>query len=217
MSLLGFDALGRRALGQIPGAQNITLTAQSGAFTLSGASATFTLTEAPEAGSFALNAAPAPGQLSVAIAAGSFSATGTSQSFKIIENVSAGSYAITGSIANNLSGASDPGAFNLTGVNTALIWTGAGVDTSYTGGVGHYLEEIERQKRLNAITRKIPSPVDRRTVPRFEPLRGPPSAPAALPPAVAAMPPQPMAAAAAQANAAKKRRREEEAVLLLAC
>jgi hypothetical protein len=87
----------------------------------------------------------------------------------------------------------------------ALIWTGAGVDTSYTGGVGHYLEEIERQKRLNAITRKIPGPVDRRTIPRFEPLRAPPSAPAAP-----AIPPQPMAAIQRPAHG------DEEAVLLLA-
>lgn len=90
-------------------------------------------------------------------------------------------------------------------------------DAATIGGIGHFLEEIERQKRLNAITRKIPGPVDRRTMPRFEPLRAPPSAPAAPAPNVAATPSQPMAAAAAQAEAAKKRRRDEAAVLLLAC
>jgi hypothetical protein len=214
MSLLGFDAVGRRALGEL-GAGNISMPAVSGSFTISGVAQTFKITENVTAGSFALSA-PSISEV-IRVAAGTFTVTGASQVLKITENVSAGSYVITGAIANNLSGVSSPGAFNLIGVNTALIWTGAGVDTLYTGGVGHYLEELEQQKRLNAITRKIPGPVDRRTVPRFEPLRGAPSAAAAPPPAGAAIPPQPMAAAAAQAEAAKRRRRDEEAVLLLAC
>ncbi|MCK1275484.1 hypothetical protein IVB46_09610 [Bradyrhizobium sp. 61] len=83
------------------------------------------------------------------------------------------------------------------------------------GGIGHFLEEIERQKQLNAITRKIPGPVDRRTIPRFAPLQAPPSAPPAPVPDMAAVQNQRMAEAGRQAAVAK-RRREEEALLLLA-
>lgn len=211
--MLGFDAIGRLALAQIQRG-NISMPVVSGSFAVTGAAQTFKITENVTAGSFSVVGTPITEIIRVA--SGSFALTGASPVLKITENVTAGSYVITGAIANNLSGAADPGAFNLTGVNTVLTWTGAGVDTSYTGGVGHYLEELEQQKRLNAITRKIPGPVDRRTVPRFEPLRAPPSAPAAPPSAIAAIPPQPMAAAAAQSEAAKKRRRDEEAVLLLA-
>jgi hypothetical protein len=153
MSLLGFDALGRLAVGQLPAIRYVTLTAQASSYTVTGIAATFTITETPAVGSFALTGA-ATGQLSMAVA----------------------------------------------------------------GGVGHFLEEIERQKRLNAITRKIPGPVDRRTVPRFEPLRAPPSAPCRSRARCSGHPePAHGCEAAAQAEAAKKRRRDEEAVLLLAC
>jgi hypothetical protein len=213
MSLLGFDAVGRLALAQIQRG-NISMPAVSGSFTIAGAAQTFKTTENTAAGAFAMSGVALTEIIGVV--SGSFVLTGAAQTFKITEHVTAGSYVITGAIANNLSGAADPGAFNLSGVNTALRWTGAGVDTSYTGGVGHYLEEIQRQKQLNAITRKIPGPVDRRTIPRFAPLQAPPSAPPAPAPDMAAVQNQRTPEAAAQAEAAKKRRREEEAVLLLA-
>lgn len=215
MSLLGFDAVGRRALGQIPSSPYITLTAATGSYALSGVSATFTITESPAVGSFAISGSDAPGHIGLASVSGVFSISGATQTFDITENVSVGAYVITGSVANNTSGAADPGSYLLTGINTPLVWTGAGVDTSYTGGIGHLLEEMERQKQLNAITRKVPGPVDRRTVPRFAPLQGAPSAPAAPAPDMAAIQNQRMADAAKQAAVAK-RRRDEEALLLLA-
>jgi hypothetical protein len=215
MSLLGFDALGRLAVGQLPAIRYVTLTAQASSYTVTGIAATFTITETPAVGSFALTGA-ATGQLSMAVASGSFSTFGIAQSFQITENVAVGSYVISGSLTNNINAPSDPGTFRLTSVDTPLIRTGDDYEFKL-GGVGHFLEEIERQKRLNAITRKIPGPVDRRTVPRFEPLRAPPSAPSAPAPDVAAIQNQRTTEAAAQAEAAKKRRRDEEAVLLLAC
>jgi hypothetical protein len=211
--MLGFDAIGRFALGQVRRG-NISMPVVSGSFAVSGQATTFSLSETTAAGSFAL-LAPSISQV-FGVATGSFAVTGAAQTFGLTWPIDATSYVITGSIANNISGSADPGSFVLTGFDQALIWTGAGVDTSYTGGVGHLLEEIERQKRLNAITRKVPGPVDRRTIPRFEPLQAPPSAPAAPPPDMAAIQNQRMAEAAAQTRTAK-RRREEEALLLLAC
>jgi hypothetical protein len=211
MALLGFDAVGRLALAQIQRG-NAVMPAVSGSFTLTGVSQELKLSEAVAAGSFALSGTAITAIIGVE--AGSFDLTGTAQAFSFTWNVEAGSYVITGSIANNLTGAADPGSFVLSGADQALVWTGAGVDTSYTGGVGHFLEEIERQKQLNAITRKIPAPVDRRTAPRFAPF-----------PVVRPMPAAPvvdMAAVEAQRQAeaaraaAVRRRRDEEAVLLLA-
>jgi hypothetical protein len=210
--VLGFDAVGRLALGQItPG--NVAMAAISGSYTISGVAQAFSLSEATAAGAFAISGASISQEQVVDV--GSFTVTGTAQTFDLTENASAAAYVITGQLSNNIDGASEAGSFTLTGVDQALIWTGAGVDTSYTGGVGHFLEEIERQKRLNAITRKIPGPVDRRTIPRFAPLQAPPSAPAAPQPDMAAIQNQRMADAAKQ-SAVAKRRRDEEALLLLA-
>jgi hypothetical protein len=210
--MLGFDAIGRLALGQItPG--NVAMAAISGSYTISGVAQAFSLSEATAAGSFAISGASISQAQVVDV--GSFTITGTAQTFDLTENVGAAEYVITGQLSNNIDGASDAGSFTLTGVDQALIWTGAGVDTSYTGGVGHFLEEIERQKQLNAITRKIPAPVDRRTAPRFTPFPSVQPMPTAPMVDIAAMDAQRQAEAARAA--AVRRRRDEEAVLLLAC
>lgn len=211
MALLGFDAIGRLALAQVtPG--NVVLSAVSGSYTISGVAQALNITENAGTGLFSLSASSI--SMEIGVDAGSFALSGAVQTFDLTENVDVGAYIITGSLSNNIDGASDPGSFVIAGVDTQLIWTGAGVDTSYTGGIGHFLEEIERQKRLNAITRKIPAPVDRRTVPRFGSL-----------PAVQPMPTAPVVDMAAieqqrQAEAARaaaaRRRRDEEAVLLRA-
>jgi hypothetical protein len=92
-------------------------------------------------------------------------------------------------------------------------------DDAIYGGIGHFLYEQARARQLAAITRKVPGvPIDRRTVPRFEPLRASPVAPAAPAVDMAAVQAERLAAAAAATQAAnKRRRRDEEALLLLAC
>ncbi|MBR7559768.1 hypothetical protein KC218_24785, partial [Mycobacterium tuberculosis] len=87
-----------------------------------------------------------------------------------------------------VSHAAGPGAFTLTGYgftvaitmpaagasyalafgNNVLVRTGADFDLVY-GGVGHYLEELEEQRRLAEITRKTPAPVVRPMQPAFRP------------------------------------------------
>lgn len=94
------------------------------------------------------------------------------------------------------------------------VLTGTGSDPTY-GGVGHYLYEQAAARKLAAITRNPPRPVDRRTAPTFQPLARPYGAPIAPAPDVAAIQNQRMADAAARAKTTKQRR-ELEAILLLA-
>jgi hypothetical protein len=195
--MLGFDAIGRLALAQIQRG-NISMPAVSGSFTVTGAAQTARITENVTAGSFAYSGTDITESFVVG-SPGAFALTGAAQAFRLTENVGAGSYVVTGVDRKQHHRRADAGSFVLTGSSPALIWTGAGVDTSYTGGVGHFLEEMERVKRLAAITRKIPAPVDRRTIPRFAPLQAPPSAPAAPAPDLAANQNQRTAEAAAQA------------------
>jgi hypothetical protein len=216
MSLLGFDATGRLALGQLPRSPYITLRVDTQSYTLTANSVTLKATDNISPAAFVIAAQGVTLKEIEAVSANSFALTASTVSFKLVAIVSPAFFAVTTNPTTEpeveyVGAASYAITFN----DVPLIWTGAGIDTSYTGGVGHFLEEIERQKRLNAITRKIPGPVDRRTVPRFAPLQAPPSAPAAPAPDMAAIQNQRMAEAAAQARIAK-RRRDEEAVLLLA-
>jgi hypothetical protein len=209
--MLGFDALGRLALAQIQRG-NTALPAISGSFTVSGQAVTFSRSEAAAAGSFGISASSISATMGVD--AGSFSVSGNAQTFSSDwANVETASYLITGSLSNNIEGVAETGSFTLTGSDQWLYRTGDDYEFKL-GGVGHFLEEIERQKQLNAITRKIPGPVDRRTMPRFAPLRPVLAAPAALAIDTAAIEAQRQAEAAR--TAAARRRRDEEALLLLA-
>lgn len=217
MSVLGGDALGRLALGQI--GQNAptttVLTVTAGAFAFTGSAATFTIKEAAAAGSFALTGVAATFQVKEAATAGAFAFTGSAATFRIYETALAGSFVFTGfSALEPLTENVQPGLFRFTGHDAPLTRTGFDYDVQQ-GGVGHYLYEREKAKQLAAITRPTPRPIDRRTMPRMGPLARPYSAP--IPPAPVAPPVQPdrMAAAAAQVQATKKRR-ELEAILLLA-
>jgi hypothetical protein len=95
------------------------------------------------------------------------------------------------------------------GANT-LIRTGADFDLVY-GGIGHYLEEIERLKQLAKITRKTPAPIVQSPGPRLQPLASPlPQPPTIDPRTVAAQ----LRARADQARILKRRRQEAEILLL---
>ncbi|KRR21904.1 hypothetical protein CQ13_07665 [Bradyrhizobium retamae] len=219
--MLGFDALGRLALGQIQqgGVTNIVMPADAGAFTFAGVAATFKITEAASAGAFTFAGKPATFTIGEAAAPGSFTVSLQTATFSRTFIASAGSYTFTGIDPDEaLSEDADPGHFVFTGVDAPLIRTGFDYEFQQ-GGIGHYRLELERARQLAAITRKVPGvPIDRRSVPRFEPLRASPIAPAAPAVDLQAIHNERMAAAAAAAEAAKmRRRRDEEALLLLAC
>jgi len=217
MSLLGFDALGRLALGQLPKSSLIVLPAAAGSFALTGNAVTFKVTEAIAVGSFALSGVSTSFNITENVGAGSFAFTGIAASLRPTVVAVTGAFVLTGfavyePITENIS----PGAFVLTGINTPLRRSGADFDLTY-GGIGHYLYEQERARQLAKITRKAPAPVDRRTAPTFKTIGSPPAAPVAPVIDLQATQNQRMAAQMqALAQAKTKRRREEEAILLLA-
>jgi hypothetical protein len=221
MSLLGFDALGRLALGQIQqgGVTNIVMPADAGSFGFAGVAATFKITEAAAPGAFPFSGKAATFAIREVAAPGSFSMSLKTATFGRTLTASAGSFAFTGIDPDEaLSEDADPGQFVFIGNDAPLIRTGYDYEPGYQG-IGHYLEELERARQLAAITKKVPGvPIDRRTSPRFEPLRASPVAPIAPAVDMAAVQAQRAAESAAAAEAAKKRRRrDEEAILLLAC
>lgn len=174
MSLLGFDAIGMRALGQLSGQLTYVLSASTG----------------------------------------SFSVAGNADAFQIVENIQGGTFTLNGNPVNEIILEADTaGAFVVTGYDASLSRTGDDYEFKL-GGIGHFLEEIERAKQLAAITRKIPPPVDRRTLPRFEPIPGVQQAPSAPVVDMGAIEQQRQSEAARAAT--MRRRRDEEAILLLA-
>jgi hypothetical protein len=88
---------------------------------------------------------------------------------------------------------------------------------AFYGGIGHFLEEMQRARDLAKITRQTPAPIDRTTPPQFAPIGSPPAAPIAPAIDLAAIQQQRMAAQQAAAAArAKRQRSDAEAILLLA-
>jgi hypothetical protein len=219
MSLLGFDALGRLALGQIQqgGVTNIVLVADAGSFTATGVAASFKLLETVSVGSYALSGVAIGERLTLNVTAGAFTLSPKPAALDRNMIAAPGAFAFTGIDPDEaLSEDADPGAFFFTGNDAPLTRTGFDYDFQQ-GGIGHFRLELERARQLAAITKKVPGvPIDRRTAPRFEPLRAsPPPAPAVD---LQAAQNERMAQAAAAAVAApKRRRRDEEAILLLAC
>lgn len=180
MPILGADALGRLALGQL-GRTNINAVSASGSFALTGVSA-----------SFKISAAEAPGSYSIASVGASLS------------------------VAMPAAGTS----YTLTMFGAPLSRTGDNTDQVY-GGIGHYLEEVERLKSLQKITRKTPAPIVQAPAMPLAPLAPLPSATIApQPPAIdlQTIAAQRMAAqqALAQQAAIAKRRRQAIELLLLA-
>ena len=151
----------------------------------------------------------------LAAGAGAFASVGQAANFKVTEAAAGGSFAFTGIeavVTPTTVVAVDSGAFAAAFNPANLVRTGADFE-SPSGGVGHYLLELEEAKRLARITRNPPPPLDLRTSPQFVPLAKPPIAPPAVD--LAAIQQQRMAAEMQAAQAAKKRR-EIEALLLLA-
>lgn len=221
MSLLGFDAVGQFALGQVRGSTTTAnLAASAGAFTLTAFPISFKITEAVSAGSVALAGSVSSFTVSEAVSPGAFTLAGKALSYTITEQPAAGAFTLNGQPVNEIiMEAEGPASFTVTGSDARLSRTGFDYEFQQ-GGIGHLLMEMERAKQLAAITRTIPPPVDRRTAPTFKPAARPAAgSPWAIPTEIAtpqAAMQQKRAEAAAAASRASKKRREEEAILLLA-
>jgi hypothetical protein len=216
MSLLGFNAVGRLALGQVSGGLTTAyFSVSAGAFTFTAFPVSFTITEAVSAGSVALAGVASSFTISETAASGAFAVAPKTVSFKITERIVAGAFTMNGQPVNEIiMEAEGPASFVVAGNDAALSRTGFDYDFQQ-GGIGHLLMEMQRAKQLAAITRTIPPPVDRRTAPTFRPVARPQAAPIAQAVDMAAIQKQRTDEAAAASRAAKKRR-EEEAILLLA-
>jgi hypothetical protein len=218
MSLLGHDAIGHWALGHPPDntATVTVLVVATASYTVTSNAVTFKLIENISPAAFVVSAQAVIEKQIEAVSAASFAVTANAVTARLGVAVAPAAYVVTTfptiEFENEVIA---PAAFAVTFNNVPLVWTGAGIDTSYSGGVGHYKLDLERARQLAKITRKVPPPVDLRTVPTFKPVGRPPIAPALPAPVVAAIPDQRMGDAAANAKASKQRR-DIEAILLLA-
>lgn len=216
MSLLGSDALGHWALGHPPDNANQALPAATGSFAVGGQAATFSISEAVTVGPFALTGISASFSVSFADALGVFNWTGNQGPLVVSLNSVPGAFVLTGYPANEpFVEVAEGGTIKVTFPDAVLTRTGFDYDFQQ-GGIGHYLEELERARQLARITRNPGVPIDRRTRPRFQPIGRPLMVPPAPAPDVQAIARERMAAQMAVA-AAQKKRRDEEALLLLAC
>ncbi|WP_342711512.1 hypothetical protein AAFG13_06630 [Bradyrhizobium sp. B124] len=216
--MLGFDAIGRLALGQVKqtGPVNISLPAATGSFALAGVAVTFKLLEVATAGGYVLAGVAAGGKITETASSGAFALSLKAAPFNRKISAAPGAFTLTGYAANEpVVEDADPGAFVWTGNDAPLIRTGFDYEVQQ-GGIGHYLEEMERARQLARITRNPGVPIDRRSRPRFQPIGRPLVAPPAPAVDMRAVERERMAAQMAAA-AAQKKRRDEEALLLLAC
>jgi hypothetical protein len=204
-----------------------SLLAVSGSYTVSGVAASFPEAEVAQGGAFALSVqAPRPLVVGLTPAVGVYGVVGTIEAFVqtpagldalgrlALGQMSNAAPIIGVSVAIKMPSAGS--ASVIASGNNTLVRTGADFDLVY-GGIGHYLEEIERIKSLAKITRKTPAPI----VQQSGPLPAMPSAPVA--PTAPAIDLQALAArrlAQQQAQAEQagilKRRRQEIEILLLA-
>jgi len=216
MSLLGFDALGRSAIGQIPRSGAITLPVSAASVAVTTQSVTLKISESVGAAVWAITGGAVTYRLQEPITATSLVCTLKAPAVAISQAVAPAAFSIAMFNVNEpMTGPVEAASLVITANDVALSRTGFDYDFQQ-GGIGHYLEEMERARQLQRITRNPGVPIDRRTRPRFQSMGRAPIAPAVPVLDMQAVARERMAAQQAAA-AAQKKRRDEEALLLLAC
>ncbi len=147
--MLGFDAVGRLAVGQVANVTGINpiLTANAGSFTESGVAAAFNISQPSSAGAYSLTGTDTLTSIGFVAAGRFFSVIGTAASFKILTPGNNTSYVLTGnsaflgaggfqattgsftvnggavtfSVSVSGSAASEPGSFVVTGKPASFI------------------------------------------------------------------------------------------------
>lgn len=100
MSLLGFDAVGRFAIGQLPRLSvTYILTGATGSFSLNGVSALFSIRELVSVGSYIVTGNAASPKVGFGASPGAFTETGVNALFSIVFAMDTQTYAITGNAA----------------------------------------------------------------------------------------------------------------------
>lgn len=214
---LGFDAIGRLAIGQLPSPAltPVIMVVASASFAVTTKAVSFKVTDNISPASFVVAAQGVTAAELEKVTATSFAVTAQTLSFRLLDPIASASFTWTPNpVLEPEVEPISPTSFVITPTDVTLKWTGASFDLVY-GGVGHYKVEMERARQLARITRKTPPPIDRRSVATFSPVGGPPSAPIAPAIDLKAIQNQRMVAQA-QAVKVAQQRRDEEALLLLA-
>lgn len=149
--MLGYDALGRLALGEIPtgGAQTVVLWAESGSYQVTGKAAAGPLSMVAGKGGYVVTGSAA--HLLAKADSGAYALTGAGVALDVRFGAAPGSYAVTGrSVAFGTALAADPGSYAVTGGSAAQRWaTGSGayvvtgadayLDSRIAAGSGAYV------------------------------------------------------------------------------
>jgi hypothetical protein len=207
--MLGFDSLGRLAVGQ--GTDQVSssaaLIADAGLYTISGIPTAFGGNFSVGVEAYTINGQSSDVAARFTVGAGAYSAIGSAALFPDRFSAGSGLYAVNGSgiafksgmpslagdysvIGNAIvervslpapSGsytmvggtdfapvamAADGAAYAVTFGDFTLARTGGEFDQVY-GGIGHYREELERQRQAARITRSTPHPIVRAFQPQF--------------------------------------------------
>jgi hypothetical protein len=154
--MLGFEALGRLALGEIPqAAQNVTLAADPGAYIITGNATAGLIGEGAQSGSYAVTGYPAglagtadhgayalTGNV-IAFSAdfvasdGAYALTGSAATFMPVEAAASGQYAVAGTAAEQRF-ASEPGYYEIAGNAIVLPVVLLAEPGSYSLTLGNY-------------------------------------------------------------------------------
>lgn len=146
MSLLGFDALGRWALAQLPGNGNFALLTVKGSIALVGAAAAFKTSGVAAVGGFTLVGPSARFVVAEPASMAAFALAGNAAAFKSSETASGGSFALTGAAAKSaLRVVASPGAISSSKIPIRLSVSLASVSAAFTwaGGGSSYSRDHE--------------------------------------------------------------------------
>lgn len=136
MSLLGFDAVGRWAVGQLPQNGSMVLAASLGTFAESGKAAVFKLSQLSATTSYAVSGNAALFKNALAAPVVAYNLTGVAVGFRFLAPLVVGSYSVTGrSAAFKLVMSEASGSFVVTGfaVNEIILQAAAGAPFVVTG------------------------------------------------------------------------------------
>ena len=207
---------------------NISEATATGSYAVNGGAASFVEGEVAQAGAYALSAAaPRPLVIGLTPVAGRYGVVGAIETFvQTPAGLDARGRLAIGQMSNaapifgvavSINMPSAGNSYAVTpGPLSTLDRTGADFDLVY-GGIGHYLEEIERQRQFAKITRKTPAPIVQPPGPPLQSSAGAPVAPqppAIDPGAIAAPRMAQLKAQAEQAGILRRRRLEAEVLLL---
>lgn len=151
----------------------VVLAASAGSYSLTGVATAALSTLTAQPGAYALNGNPAGGASEFVAEAGAYTLTGSAATLDPALLASAGSYTITGNdAAFPIVWRVEGGSYTIVPGESELRRTGYDYPPDYYG-IGHYLEEIQRLKQLNAITRKVPPPIIREVRANIRPIAAP--------------------------------------------